>query len=41
MNHKLLNKTLRQFNRELRAEVKRLQIEFDYIKLIMKKETEK
>ena len=40
MNHKLLNKTLKATNRELRAEVKRLTIELECIKLIMKKETE-
>jgi len=44
MNHKLLNKTLKTANRELRAELKRLQIELDCIKLVVKKqvsETEK
>ena len=34
MNHKLLNKTLKATNRELRAEVKRLTIELECIKLV-------
>ena len=44
MNHKLLNKTLKTVNRELRAELKHVQIELDCIKLVVKKqvlETEK
>lgn len=43
MNHKLLNKTLKTVNRELRAELKRTQIELECIKLAGKKvkETEK
>ena len=43
MNHKLLNKTLKETNRELRAELKQVQIELDCIKLAGKKsqETEK
>ena len=43
MNHKLLNKTLKTTNRELRAELKRVQIELDCIKLVVNKlqETEK
>lgn len=40
MNHKLLNKMLKKVNRELRAEVTRLQIELDCIRLLMKKEIE-
>jgi hypothetical protein len=46
MNLKLLNKTFKATNRELRAELKRVQIELDCIKLAGKKlitvlETEK
>ena len=44
MNQKLLNKTLKSANRELRAELKQTQIELGCIKLVTKKqvqETEK
>ena len=44
MNHKLLNKTLKTATRELRAELKRVQIELECIKLVVKEqvlETEK
>lgn len=42
MNHKLLNKTLKKTNRELRAELKRVVVELKYtqalFKLLKKKE---
>ncbi len=41
MNHKLLNKTLKTANRELRAELKRVQLELDCIKLVVKNQVEK
>jgi len=41
MNHKLLNKTLKAANRELRAELKRTQIELDCIKLVVKEQKSK
>lgn len=37
MNHKLLNKTLKEANRKLREELKRTQIELECIKLADKK----
>lgn len=37
MNHKLLNKTFKAANRELRAELKRTQIELECFKLAGKK----
>lgn len=40
VDHKLLNKTLKQANRELRAELKRTQIELECIKLVTKSEPE-
>jgi len=38
MSYKELNKTLKRSNRELRAELKRTQIELECIKLVMKRE---
>lgn len=38
MNYKLLNKTLKKSNRELRAELKQTQIALDCIKLVTKQE---
>ncbi|KKN07049.1 hypothetical protein LCGC14_1071090 [marine sediment metagenome] len=47
MNHKLLNKTLKEVNRELRQKVKELkeafeqtQIELECVKLITKKQSQ-
>ncbi len=40
MNPKLLNKTLKETNRKLRAELKRVQIELDCIKLVINKSQE-
>lgn len=36
MNHKLLNKTLKKVNRELRVELKRKEIELFYVKSLLK-----
>ena len=36
MNHKLLNKTLKKVNRELRAELKRVVIELFYVRSQLK-----
>ena len=38
MNHKLLNKTLKKVNRELRAELKRVVIELKYTQALYKQE---
>jgi hypothetical protein len=38
MNHKLLNKTLREVNRKLRAELKQVVIELKYTQALYKLE---